>query len=253
MNALDVAQLEFSYPDGTPALCGVNFSVAPGECLGLVGPNGAGKSTLLLALLGFVPARGHVQVGDLALTHATRSEIRRRVGLVFQEPDDQLFMSTVFDDVAFGPLCQGLPAAEVPARVAEALDRVSAANLADRAPFHLSCGEKRRVALATVLAMRPEIVLLDEPSSNLDPRSRRQLIRLLAGLPCTRLIASHDLELVLELCPRVAIMAAGRIVATGPTPALLADPALMDQFSLEVPASLTPPPPAQMRNPGAPL
>jgi cobalt/nickel transport system ATP-binding protein len=238
VNALEVAQLEYAYPDGTPALCGANFSVAPGECLGLVGPNGAGKSTLLLALLGFVPARGRVQVGDLTLSRATRREIRRRVGLVFQEPDDQLFMSTVFDDVAFGPLCQGLPAAEVPARVAEALDRVTAADLADRAPFHLSSGEKRRVALAAVLAMRPEIVLFDEPSSNLDPRSRRQLIRLLAAMNCTRLVASHDLELVLELCPRVAVMAAGRIVAEGPTPVLLADAALMERFSLEVPASL---------------
>jgi cobalt/nickel transport system ATP-binding protein len=232
MSLLEIDNLSYRYHDGAAALRGATLHVAEGERLALVGPNGAGKSTLLLAVLGFLEARGRVAVAGLELTRASAREIRRRVGIVFQNADDQLFMPTVFDDVAFGPLCLGLDAPEVRRRVAEALEQVGAADLADRAPYHLSGGEKRRVALATVLAMRPRAILFDEPSSSLDQAARRRLMTLLASMPGTQVIATHDLELVRAVCTRVAVMAEGRMVADGPTTQLLDDTDLLHRYGL---------------------
>jgi len=232
VDVLEIDDLTHTYPDGTAALRGVSLRVERGASLGLIGPNGAGKSTLLLAVLGFVRSRGTIRVGDVALSRDTLREIRRRVGIVFQNADDQLFMPTVFDDVAFGPLCAGLREGEVCRRVSEALEAVGAGHLVDRAPYHLSGGEKRRVALATVLAMRPEVVLFDEPTSSLDPASREQFIALVRDLPATRIVATHDLATVAAACSRTAILFEGRIVAQGNTGELLADADLMQRVQL---------------------
>jgi cobalt/nickel transport system ATP-binding protein len=237
--AILVEGLSHAYA-GRPSLDGVSFHVAAGESIGLVGPNGAGKTTLFLCLAGVLPRRGGT-VRVMGLDPAVKAQRRRlpaHLGIVFQDSDDQLFNSTVFDDVAFGPLNLDLAADEVKVRVAEALATVGLAGFDERVPFHLSGGEKRRVALAGVLAMRPEVLLLDEPSLHLDPRGRRGLIGLIRSLPGTRLIASHDLELVLETCPRSLLLDAGRVVSEGPSSSLLADAALMEAHGLEVPYSL---------------
>jgi energy-coupling factor transporter ATP-binding protein EcfA2 len=237
--ALALEALAFRYPDGTEALRGVDLAIAPGETVGLVGPNGAGKSTIALNVVGFLhPSAGAVRVFGTVVGHPTLQEVRRRVGLVFQSPDDQLFMSTLFDDVAFGPLNLGLPEEEVRRRTAEALAAVGLAGLEAKFPGHLSGGQKRAAALAGVLAMGPDLLLLDEPSSNLDPASRRGMIDRLATLPQAKLIASHDLEMVLDLCPRVVVLDAGRVVADGPALEILSDAALMGRHRLEVPYSL---------------
>jgi cobalt/nickel transport system ATP-binding protein len=238
--AIHVEGLTYVYPQGERALDSVSFEVRAGECVGLVGPNGAGKTTLFLCLAGVLGRKGG-KVVAVGLDPADREQRRRlpaHLGIVFQNSDDQLFNATVFDDVAFGPLNLGLPAEEVRRRVAEALGRVGLTGFEGRVPFHLSGGEKRRVALAGVLAMRPEVLLLDEPSSHLDPRGRREFIRLIQGLDVTRLIASHDLELILETCQRCMVLDRGRLVAEGPARALLADAALMEAHGLEVPYSL---------------
>lgn len=233
--------VSFTYPDGTHALNGVTLSVAPGECVALAGANGAGKSTLLQVLGGvLVPGEGSAVVGGAAVTSRTLAEVRRLAGTVFQDADDQLFMPTVFDDVAFGPLNMGLPEAECRRRAEAALEQVGALQLASRPPHRLSGGEKRRVAIAGVLAMSPAILLLDEPSSGLDPKSRRQLIGLLASLPQTKIIATHDLEMALEAAPRTVCLARGGIAADGSTAAVLGDAALMEACGLERPASLRP-------------
>jgi cobalt/nickel transport system ATP-binding protein len=239
-DAIRVQGLRYIYTGGRPALDEVSFSVAAGECVGLVGPNGAGKTTLFLCLCGILPTRaGMVQLAGLyPALPADRRRLPARVGVVLQNSDDQIFNATVFDDVAFGPLNLGMPADEVRRCVAESLAQVGLAGFDARVPFHLSGGEKRRVALAGILAMRPEILLLDEPSMELDPRGRRQLIQLLRGLPGTRLIASHDLEMVLELCRRVLVLDQGRLVADGDAREILANAALMDRHGLEVPYSL---------------
>jgi cobalt/nickel transport system ATP-binding protein len=238
--AIVVQGLTYAYAGAAAALQDISFRVAVGESVALVGPNGAGKTTLFLALAGVLALRPGMAC--LAALDPARPAERKRlpahVGIVFQNSDDQIFNATVFDDVAFGPLNLGLPADEVRARVAEALARVGLADGAGRVPFHLSGGEKRRVALAGVLAMRPEILLLDEPSMYLDPRGRRELIGLLKTLAGTKLIASHDLELVLETCDRVLVLDRGRLCADGPARALLADAALMEAHGLEVPYSL---------------
>jgi cobalt/nickel transport system ATP-binding protein len=234
--AIDIRALVHAYADGTQALRGVDLRIDAGEAVAIVGANGAGKSTLLKHLNGLLlAAGGSVHVEGVALTRASVGGLRRRVGYVFQDADDQLFMPTVQDDVAFGPMNLGLPAAEVQARVAEALRSVGAQQLATRAPYRLSGGEKRAVAIAGVLAMAPSILVLDEPSTGLDPAGRRRLIELLARLPQTRIVATHDLGLVLDLCPRALVLHEGRIVADGPPDRLFADAELLQRCRLETP------------------
>jgi cobalt/nickel transport system ATP-binding protein len=238
--AIEVHQLSYAYPEGRLALDGLSFVVDPGESVGLVGPNGAGKTTLFLCLTGVLPpSAGVLRVAGLDVRDpAQRRQLPRHAGIVFQDSDDQLFCATVLDDVAFGPLNLGLPAHEVRLRVAGALERVGMAGSQDRVPLHLSGGEKRRIALAGVLAMRPSVLLLDEPSMFLDPRGRRELLALLAGLEGTKVIAAHDLELVLASCRRVLVLDRGRIAADGPAAEVLGDAALMEAHGLEVPWSL---------------
>jgi cobalt/nickel transport system ATP-binding protein len=250
--AICVRDLRYAYPGGQTALDRVSFEVAPGESVGLVGPNGAGKTTLFLCLGGVLGVRaGAVRLAGLdPADPEQRRRLPAKVGIVFQNSDDQLFNATVFDDVAFGPLNLGLPPDEVRARVKEALERVGLAGFEPRVPFHLSGGEKRRAALAGVLAMGPEILLLDEPSMYLDPRGRRELIGLINGLAVVKVIASHDLELVLRTCRRVLVLDRGRLVADGPAREVLADAALMEAHGLEVPHSLTPHDGARHRHDG---
>jgi len=233
--------LSFTYHDGTQALREVSLSVPPGESVGLIGPNGAGKSTLLLHLNGSLgQGEGErVRVFGLPVSRPNLRQVRRRVGLVFQDPEDQLFSPTVFEDVAFGPLNLGFTGAELVQRVRRALAAVEIPReLEGRLAHHLSYGEKRRIAIATVLAMDAEILALDEPTGNLDPAGRRGLIALLAGLPLTKLIATHDLEMALEVCRRVVLLDRGRVAADGPAREVLADEALMREHRLEVPLSL---------------
>jgi cobalt/nickel transport system ATP-binding protein len=231
---IDVTDLRFAYPDGRTALHGVTFRVQPNESVGLIGPNGAGKTTLFLLLCGVLKAKpGSIRMAGLdPADMKQRKQLPAKVGVVFQNSDDQLFSSTVGDDVAFGPLNLGLPAEEVRERVAESLQRVGMAGQDDRVPFKLSGGEKRRAAIAGVLAMRPDVLLLDEPSMFLDPRGRRELIRLINALPGTRLIASHDLPLIRDTCSRVIVLEGGTIVAEGATD-VLRDTVLMEKYGLE--------------------
>jgi cobalt/nickel transport system ATP-binding protein len=238
--AIDINGLDFTYPDGNRALHELHFQVARGETVGLVGPNGAGKTTLFLCLAGVLSAQsGALQVAGLDPRHpAERKLLPARVGIIFQNSDDQLFSTTVSDDVAFGPLNLGLPADVVRRRVTDALARVGLAGFAQRAPFHLSAGEKRRAAIAGVLAMQPEILLLDEPSMFLDPRGRRELIGLLNELAITKIIASHDLEMILDTCQRVVVLDQGKFMGDGPTEQVLSDAALMATHGLEVPSRL---------------
>lgn len=228
--------LHFAYPDGTAALNGVSFSVAPGEAVALVGGNGAGKSTVLLHLNGYLqPSRGQIMIKNVVLCRETVGLARRSVGLVFQNPDDQLFMPTVAEDVAFGPRQAEWPAETVDAAVGAALDRVGMTRVKDRPPYRLSAGEKRAVAIASVLVMNPAILVMDEPSSHLDPRSRRRLIELLRSFDHARIIATHDLEMVVEVCSRVIVLDGGRVVADGPTHDVLNNEALMLAHGLERP------------------
>jgi cobalt/nickel transport system ATP-binding protein len=236
---VEVKDLFHSYPDGTESLKGVSFRIEHGCSVAVVGANGAGKSTLLLHLNGYLPATsGSIRIGDATLTPETVANARRAVGMVFQNPDDQLFMPTVIEDVAFGPINAGLPDGDIKLLTTSALDRVGMSHLRDRPPYRLSAGEKRAVAIATVLAMSPDILVMDEPSSNLDPRGRRRLISLLQSFEHTKIIATHDLELVVEVCSRVIVMDSGRIVADGPTRDILNDEALMLAHGLECPHSL---------------
>jgi cobalt/nickel transport system ATP-binding protein len=239
--SLRVEGLAFAYPDGHQALFGVDLTVGRGERVALLGPNGAGKTTLVLHLNGILtPGRGTVEVGGLPVAGGHVPEIRRRVGIVFQDPDDQLFMPTVRDDVAFGPANLGLRGGELDARVDAALAAVDLTDLADRPPFHLSFGQRRRAAVATVLAMRPEVLVLDEPSSNLDPAGRRELAEIIQSLDITVLVVTHDLPYALQLCPRSVILSGGVIVADGPTPDLLADVDLLAAHRLELPFGFSP-------------
>jgi cobalt/nickel transport system ATP-binding protein len=235
MLSIEVSDLSFSYSDGHAALHHISLAVQGGEKVALVGPNGAGKSTLLLHLNGILTGEGHIRIGGVELTRATVSQIRARVGLVFQAPDDQLFSPTVYEDVAYGPLYQGLSAAEVQTRVDHALAAVQMSDYAHRVSHHLSVGEKKRIAIATVLSMEPEILVLDEPTAGLDPRARRSLIGLLQTLPQTLLVSTHDMLLVRELFPRMLIMDEGHLVADGCTPELLANAKLLDAHGLEQP------------------
>jgi energy-coupling factor transporter ATP-binding protein EcfA2 len=263
--AVRVSGLRYRYPDGNEALAGVDLAVGAGESVAVVGPNGAGKSTLLLHLNGLLPGKGpgafsagpghghllgmgrsngrrartpSVWVDGLEVNDRNAREVRRRVGLVFQDPDDQLFCNSVIEDVAFGPLNLGLGPTEARRIALECLARVGLADAVDRQPHHLSFGERKRVCLAGVLACRPSVLVLDEPTANLDPRARRRLIQLIAGLDCTKLIASHDLEMVLDLCPRCVLLDSGRVLADGPSRVLLGDAGLMEAHGLEEPLSL---------------
>lgn len=239
VTAVAFEDVAYAYPDGVQALAGVSFAAGPGERVGLVGPSGAGKSTLALALLGFVtPLRGRITVDGIEVAKKSLPAVRERVGLIFQDPDHQLFMPTLFDDVAFGLLQSGLAPEEVEKRVVEALAARGLAELADRFPGHLSGGQKRLAALAGVLVMQPQVLFLDEPSSNLDPRARRALITHLASIPATQLIAGHDLELILELCSRVILLDQGQVIADGNPATILVNPDLMAAHGLEVPHSL---------------
>jgi cobalt/nickel transport system ATP-binding protein len=236
---VEVRNLSYTYDDGTAALREVSFRITHGESVAVIGGNGAGKSTLLMHLNGHLsPAQGEVRIGETPITPETLPTIRRTVGIVFQDPDDQLFMPTVQDDVAFGPRNQGLPEDEVERRVGEALDRVGASHVRSKPPYRLSSGEKKRVAIAGVLAMAPDILVMDEPTSGLDPCSRRQLMRLLAEFSHTRIFTSHDLDMVLELCPRSIVLAEGRVMADGPTQAIFADRELLARCQLEPPLAM---------------
>lgn len=237
--ALEIRDLRYAYRDQTPALHGVDLAIQENECVGLVGPNGAGKSTLLLHLNGILPeclnGTANIFVFGQPLTSASVNSIRRQVGLLFQDTDDQLFCPTVFEDVAFGPGQFGLDPKELTRRVADALARVGLDGFEKRCPQHLSNGEKRRVCLAGVLACEPRLLVLDEPTSDLDPRGKRELKELLRKIPVTRIIATHDLEMVVELCPRTVVLDGGRVVADGATEELLADQELMLAHGLECP------------------
>jgi cobalt/nickel transport system ATP-binding protein len=230
-----VENLNFSYPDGHVALKDIWLQLSRGEKAALVGANGAGKSTLMLHLNGILNGQGRIQVAGLPVTKENLPAIRARVGIVFQNPDDQLFSPTVFEDVAFGPLHMGFPEKEVRERVARALEMVKMETYANRLSHHLSMGEKKRIAIATVLSMDAEILILDEPSSGLDPRARRSLMQLLSELPLTMLVSTHDMRMVHELFSRMIIMDEGRIVADGLTELLLDDEQLLEAHGLERP------------------
>lgn len=258
--AVRLRDLRFAYPDGREALRGLNLDVQAGESVALVGPNGAGKSTLLWHLNGLLPGRARgagasvlhdhgdtdrsdptatmVRIDGIAVTERSAHQIRRRVGLLFQDPDDQLFSTTVLEDVAFGPLNLGHSRTEARRIAQDCLRRVELIDVADRPPHHLSLGERKRACLAGVLACEPTVLALDEPTANLDPRARRRFMDLIRGLPSTKLIATHDLDMVVDLCPRTVLLDGGRIIADGPTFDVLADADLMAAHGLEVPLSL---------------
>ena len=237
--AIEVNDLRYTFPDGTEALCGVSLRVEDRECVGLIGPNGSGKSTLLLHLNGILPEHpdggNAVLVNGVSVTAKNLPAVRRSVGLLFQDPDDQLFCPTVYEDVAFGPLQFGMRQDETRAAVAEALHRVGLDRFEHRSPHHLSGGEKQRVCLAGILVCQPRVLALDEPTSNLDPRGKRELKTLLKSIPVAKIIASHDLELVVELCSRVIVLDGGKVAADGPTVDLLSNEELMLRHGLEKP------------------
>jgi len=234
-HSIDIKNLNFSYPDGTVALHDISLSISPGEKVALVGPNGAGKSTLILHLNGILRGQGLVRVCSLEVVKENLAQVRSCVGLVFQSPEDQLFSPTVFDDVAFGPLYQGLSRDEVMQRVDQALEAVHMLGYKKRVSHHLSVGEKKRIAIASVLSMQPEVLVLDEPTGGLDPRSRRSLIHLLQELPLTMLASTHDMRLVGEIFPRMIILDEGRVVADGPTQSLMENTVLLEAHGLERP------------------
>jgi cobalt/nickel transport system ATP-binding protein len=238
---VNVENLSYTYSDGNRALENVSFKIRNGETVGIVGPNGAGKSTLLLILLGILQPRngnGHVTIAGKPLTKNTLTAIRKHVGLVFQDPDDQLFMSTVFDDVAFGPINMGLNETQVHKRVRLALHKVGLSGYEDRCPHHLSFGEKKRVALATVLSMHPEILLLDEPTANLDPQARRNTIKLINGFHSVKLISSHDIEMLVETCDKVLLLDNGKLIKNGNPKEIFTNEKLLINHGLEMPAAI---------------
>jgi len=236
---VEFKDVHYQYPDGTVALNGLSFRITHGESVGIVGANGSGKSTLLLHTNGYLlPQTGAITIGDFQLDKKTRQEIRKKVGIIFQNPDDQLFMPTVFEDVAFGPLNLGLSPERVNETVQEALETVGCSALRDKPPHHLSGGQKSAVAIASVIAMQPDILVMDEPASHLDPKSRRALINLLKHFHHTKIIASHDLDLILDVCRRCIIVKEGRVVADGLTEEILSDRQLLEENNLELPLSL---------------
>lgn len=236
---LEVRNLRFTYPDGHEAVKNMSFLIHHGESVGIIGANGAGKSTLLMLIMGLLfPDSGEVLVGDVHVTKKTLTMIRQRLGMVFQDPDDQLFMATVYDDVAFGPRNYKLDEKEVEGRVTKALELVGIAHLKDRAPFKLSGGEKRSAAIASVLSMGPDILIMDEPTAALDPKSRRRVMNLLNSFEHTKVITSHDLDMVLDTCKRVIVIKNGEVAADGTAEEVLSDEGLMDSCGLEIPLSL---------------
>jgi cobalt/nickel transport system ATP-binding protein len=234
--AIHARDLRFTYPNGVTGLDGLELHVTHGERVAVLGPNGAGKTTLMLHLNALLKGSGRLEVAGLRVGHDDVRDLRARVGLIFQDPDDQLFMPTVREDVAFGPLNLGLSRDDALTRVAEALAAVRMEHVADRAPHQLSLGQRRRVAIATVLAMRPQLLVLDEPSANLDPRARRELLEVLDGLAGTMLVVTHDLPFAAALCERALVLSEGRFVADGPCRDVLADEALLARHELELPA-----------------
>lgn len=236
--AIEIKNLSFTYPDGCQALVDISLDIQEGESVGIIGPNGAGKSTLLLHLNGLLNENSNIRIFDKSITKENLSFIRKKVGFVFQDPQDQLFMPTVFEDVAFGPENLGLNKAEIDKRVDYALSEVGLIDKKNHSSHHLSLGQQRRLSLATVLSMSPEILVLDEPNSNLDHSGRRHLIDLLKNFQVTKIIASHDLELILDLCSRVILLDKGMIVSDGKTRQILANQTLLSAHGLEPPASL---------------
>jgi energy-coupling factor transporter ATP-binding protein EcfA2 len=236
--AVSVSGLHYDYPDGTPGLRDVSFSVRSGDSLGIIGPNGAGKSTLILHLNGLLSGRGEVRVYGKVPGPKTIQEIRSRVGVVFQDPNDMLFMPTLLDDIAFGPLNMGLPAAEARGRARRLLDALGLLGKDDRPPLRLSLGERKKAALAAVLAMEPDVLVFDEPTAGLDPGTRRAFLELLRGLASTKIIATHDLDLAWRTCPRVLLLDEGTVVTEGPAAEILTDGPLLEAHGLEVPAAL---------------
>jgi cobalt/nickel transport system ATP-binding protein len=234
--AIEARDVRYRYPNGVVGLDGVDLSVQHGERVAVLGPNGAGKTTLMLHLNGLLSGSGSLSVAGVRVGEGDARDLRARVGLVFQDPDDQLFMPTVREDVAFGPLNLGLSRAEACARVDEALTAVRMEHVADRAPHQLSLGQRRRVAIATVLAMRPSLLVLDEPSANLDPRARRELLEVLDAVATTMLVVTHDLPFAASLCSRAVVLSAGQIVADDSCPAILGDEELLARHDLELPA-----------------
>jgi cobalt/nickel transport system ATP-binding protein len=242
---VELRGVSYAYPDGHEALRGIDLTVGAGERIAVLGPNGAGKTTLVLTLNGILaPRAGTVTVGDLPVVKENLREVRRRVGIVFQDPDDQLFMPTVREDVAFGPANLGRRGDGLDAAVADALATVGMSDAADRSPHHLSFGERRRVALATVLAMHPDVLVLDEPSSNLDPVARRELAEIVLRLDVTVVLVTHDLPYALQLCDRAVVLDEGRLVADGPVTEVLSDEATMAAHRLELPFGFIVAPPA---------
>lgn len=236
---LEVKNLHFSYPDGHEAIKNISFTIHHGESVGIIGANGAGKSTLLMLLMGVLfPDGGEVLVGDIHVTKKTLPMIRQRLGMVFQDPDDQLFMTTVYDDVAFGPRNYKFDETEVENRVMKALETVGISHLKDRAPFRLSGGEKRCAAIASVLSMEPDVLIMDEPTAALDPKSRRRVMGLLRSFEHTKIVTSHDLDMVFEICKRVIVIKEGEIAADGATVEILTNAELLDSCGLEVPLSI---------------
>ena len=236
---IELQGVSFAYEKDRPALRGVSFAIGDGEAVGLIGANGAGKSTLMKAMLGLVQAEGSIRVDGVRVEKATLAEIRRRLGFVLQDSDDQMFMPTVYEDMMFGPLNYGLSREQAEARVDAALNRLGLVELKHRHNHRLSGGEKRMAAIATILAMEPAAVLMDEPTSALDPCNRRRVIDILRSLPQAKLIASHDLDMILDTCERVILLSGGRVAADGPAQELLRDRPLLEAHRMELPLSLS--------------
>lgn len=236
---VELSQVSFKYPDGHVALENVSFLLGHGAAVGIVGANGAGKSTLLSILTGILfPQQGTVRIGDIPVNKKTLSDVRRSVGMVFQEPDDQLFMTSVYDDVAFGPRNYKLEPEEVDTRVMAALEEVGIVELKDRPPYKLSGGEKRLAAIAAVISMKPDILIMDEPTASLDPKARRKVMNILSGFSHTKIITSHDLDMIMDMCDRTIVLKKGKIAADGKTSEILSNEKLMDECGLEIPLAL---------------